>query len=241
MTRAQGDRLAAIRDRIEDVHAQTIRRLLSGGMERVPGSSFWTRFRSAAFDVGNVARAHGFVLGVRRLKGMVFRKVRTAVYVARCESGPSSGLPLSCEIRRVDEKGLETGKFALGLSEDRRNSRLGGVAYVAYMGGRAAAIGWIFPLSRQPLRMGYTKGSVYLGGFRTWPEFQRRGLYVALLTRMRQDSAPSAEWAVAETDPENIASRCGLEKAGFKFDGIATTRILAGFVMSCQVEKGATG
>ena len=92
--------------------------------------------------------------------------------------------------------------------------------YTAWVSGRVAAYGWVSlqdeDIGEQNLRLRLLVGEAYLWDFATLPEFQRRGLYSALLSHivraLRADGLARA-WIGA--DLSNAPSQAGIERAGF--------------------------
>lgn len=83
--------------------------------------------------------------------------------------------------------------------------------------------------------LGLGNGVAYLGGFEVLPQYRGRGIYTAMLETICRDISGKIAMAYAEAAIDNLASREGLEKAGFRAVGMVRTVVFAGFLVKARL------
>lgn len=136
---------------------------------------------------------------------------------------PVLAAPRGVTIREIDDPVLLS--FINQISEEEAVNRLANdhKAYVAFLEGIPAAFGWVASGKARVGELNHEfilpMGHRYLWNFRTLQEFRGLGIYPYLLQQIILAEQPEAECLWIIHAPENIASRRGIQKAGFRFVG----------------------
>ncbi len=194
----------------------------------------WQGLRS----VGHGTTIGAFFTGVRFLRQRLLCVRETILYIRATDKPSTIEPPADIRITPValDDPDALTKLLATGTGWSVRNfGRKGATAYLATFQGMPVAAGWLFEKSPLLTRLRMDHDVVYLGEFEVLPQFRGRGIYPAMLEAMCSDIRGRCARAYAETEPGNLASRRGLEKAGFCVAGRLRTVIVAGMLVRCRL------
>ncbi|WP_439879615.1 GNAT family N-acetyltransferase [Pontibacter sp. MBLB2868] len=130
------------------------------------------------------------------------------------------------EIRESDDPSFMSAMGQITREEASRRFSDDNKAYVAYLHGVPAAFGWV---AQGKAHIGELDHSFilplrhrYLWNFRTLPDFQGRGIYTRLLQHILRVERHRAHTFWILHAPENMASRKGIQKAGFEQMGLVS-------------------
>jgi hypothetical protein len=121
-------------------------------------------------------------------------------------------------LNRIEHAMHASGEYPPG--DPKRRWRRGRVPYVAMVGTEVASYGWVTsePEPMDDLGVSFTApaGEVWLYDFATVPEFRGRRLYPGLLRFiLSQLKEQGVKRAWIGTEPGNVASEHGIQRAGF--------------------------
>ena len=188
-------------------------------------------------DLRAVLRSGGIGAACRSLHGRIFRRSVTLLYSCRV---PSVGLPDTpgLTIERVTGKEADTLHDDLcqaGAGDDLRLFARGAICYLARWAGQPVGAGWLFKESYLLRRAGCEPAARYLGAFQVVASHRGKGIYSALLRTMAADVMAAGGVPYVNTTEDNIASRRGIEKAGFTCEGELHALIVLGLIIRCKL------
>lgn len=138
------------------------------------------------------------------------RKIQPSIDVTFSRVGPES------------VSGLSEVIGAANKTQIRRRFESGRRCYVAQVGNKFAAYGWVSFneefIGELNLRLSLLPGEAYIWDCATLPDFRRKLLYSALLTYILADlSAERLRRVWIGADFDNIVSQRGMARAGFRY------------------------
>jgi RimJ/RimL family protein N-acetyltransferase len=171
-------------------------------------------------------RERGTVATCRFLMSRVYRSRRYLVFEAAVDKDRvcpewSADERLEVLSRENLDAALtpEITSFLGGTEADEhlRGVRTGDLLFLVMRGGTCQHCGYILFETRQTRILGEPKRVPLIASCKTAPESRGRGLYRrALQAELCHLQKLGFDRAVIETDPENVASRKGIEAAGFR-------------------------
>lgn len=169
---------------------------------------------------------------------------RSASLFFRCATLPGAVVsPPELTIEVIDStsaKSLRSDLMEAGAGDDFRLFERGAVCYLARWSGLPAGAGWCFRESYLLRRARCGKSARYLAAFQVAEVFRGRGIYTHLLRRMLADVFAQKGVAYIDTTSDNLASRRGIEKAGFTCLGTLHTTLLLGVIIRCRLVPVST-
>lgn len=184
------------------------------------------------------AHAHGGIRGCGKLiASRLFRRSRSLLFCCR-EAPDSPTLPPELTIQRVTkaaDASLREDLLQAGAGDDLHLFDRGAVCYLARWAGQPVGAGWLFRESYLLAHAGCSVNGRYLGGFQVVETHRGKGIYTALLKVMAADVLPNGKVPYIDTTADNLASRRGIEKAGFTCVGTLQVTILLGLIIHCRV------
>lgn len=146
-------------------------------------------------------------------------------------------------VRQSDDAELLAAIGKLTTDEVRARFANHNRAYVAFLVGTPAAFGW---LALETARIGELNHEFalpgqhgYLWNFRTLPEYKGKGIYPLLLQYIINDKQSAVRNFWIMHAPENLASKRGIEKAGFVFK--ADVSLMDAQNVICKAEQPVEG
>lgn len=210
-----------------------------------------SRIGEMAGRLARYRRKRGMAATLRFLASRIFRCQVHVVYEAVCApSGPEIGWG-------ADERLLWLGPGTLdaNLTPELREFLGGEEAHESLLGVRQGNIllvvtsrgefvhrGYILFRTRQKKIVGETADAPLIANCATVPAARGRGLYTrALRAELEYLAGQGYSRAIIETHPSNVASRRGIEKAGFTFGWQASVWILLNWLVIQRIRKNGSG